>query len=45
LVGSRLLKVDGRWEAVGEVRHLIAGRLTDLTALLEGINVRSRDFH
>ena len=45
LVGSRLLKVDGRWEAVGEVRHLIAGRLTDLTPLLEGIVVRSRDFH
>ncbi|MGA9702893.1 OB-fold nucleic acid binding domain-containing protein, partial [Pseudomonas sp.] len=45
LVGSRLLKVDGRWEAVGEVRHLIAGRLTDLTPLLEGITVRSRDFH
>ncbi|WP_460114478.1 error-prone DNA polymerase [Pseudomonas sp. H3_G03] len=45
LVGSRLMKVDGRWEAVGEVRHLIAGRLTDLTPLLEGITVRSRDFH
>ena len=45
LVGSRLLKVDGRWEAVGEVRHLIAGRLTDLTPLLEGMSVRSRDFH
>ncbi|MEX5496581.1 OB-fold nucleic acid binding domain-containing protein, partial [Pseudomonas asgharzadehiana] len=45
LVGSRLLKVDGRWEAVGEVRHLIAGRLTDLSVLLEGIDVRSRDFH
>jgi error-prone DNA polymerase len=45
LVNSRLLKVDGRWEAVGEVRHLIAGRLTDLTPLLDGIPVRSRDFH
>ena len=45
LVGSRLLKVDGRWEAVGEVRHLIAGRLSDLTPLLAGISVRSRDFH
>ncbi|MGY2378445.1 error-prone DNA polymerase [Pseudomonas sp. SDO524_S393] len=45
LVGSRLLKVDGRWEAVGEVRHLIAGRLTDLSPLLEGMHVRSRDFH
>ncbi|CRM67004.1 Error-prone DNA polymerase [Pseudomonas sp. 37 R 15] len=45
LIGSRLLKVDGRWEAVGEVRHLIAGRLTDLSPLLDGIVVRSRDFH
>jgi len=44
LVGSRLLKVDGRWEAVGEVRHLIAGRLTDLSPLLSGVSVRSRDF-
>ncbi|WP_339532327.1 error-prone DNA polymerase [Pseudomonas mucidolens] len=45
LVGSSLLQVEGRWEAVGEVRHLIAGRLSDLTPLLAGINVRSRDFH
>ncbi|MBN0980828.1 error-prone DNA polymerase [Pseudomonas hygromyciniae] len=44
LVNSRLLKVEGRWEAVGEVRHLIAGRLSDLTPLLAGISVRSRDF-
>ncbi|WP_218281482.1 error-prone DNA polymerase [Pseudomonas sp. URMO17WK12:I6] len=45
LVGSQLLKVDGRWEQVGEVRHLIAGRLSDLSSLLDGIHVRSRDFH
>jgi error-prone DNA polymerase len=44
LVGSQLLKVDGRWEKVGEVRHLIAGRLSDLSSLLDGISVRSRDF-
>ncbi|RON24500.1 error-prone DNA polymerase [Pseudomonas brassicacearum] len=44
LVGSQLLKVDGRWEQVGEVRHLIAGRLSDLSSLLDGISVRSRDF-
>ncbi|WP_218191454.1 error-prone DNA polymerase [Pseudomonas sp. A25(2017)] len=44
LVGSQLLKVDGRWESVGEVRHLIAGRLSDLTELLAGIQVQSRDF-
>ncbi len=45
LVGSQLLKVDGRWEKEGEVRHLIAGRLSDLSPLLDGIHVRSRDFH
>ncbi len=45
LVGSQLLKVDGRWESEGNVRHLIAGRLSDLTPLLDGISVRSRDFH
>ncbi|PNG32127.1 error-prone DNA polymerase [Pseudomonas protegens] len=44
LVGSQLLKVDGTLETVGEVRHLIAGRLTDLSPLLDGISVRSRDF-
>ncbi|VVM67186.1 error-prone DNA polymerase [Pseudomonas fluorescens] len=44
LVGSQLLKVDGRWEQEGEVRHLIAGRLSDLSRLLDGISVRSRDF-
>ncbi|WP_307335525.1 error-prone DNA polymerase [Pseudomonas lini] len=44
LVGSQLLKVDGRWEKEGEVRHLIAGRLSDLSPLLDGISVRSRDF-
>ncbi|MEB0048104.1 MULTISPECIES: error-prone DNA polymerase [unclassified Pseudomonas] len=44
LVGAHLLKVDGRWEKEGEVRHLIAGRLSDLSPLLDGISVRSRDF-
>jgi hypothetical protein len=28
----------------GKVRHLIAGRLSDLSSLLDGISVRSRDF-
>jgi len=27
------------------VRHLIARRLEDVTALLQGLDVRSRDFH
>ncbi len=45
LVGSRLLRVDGRFESEKGVRHVIAGRLQDLTALLSGLDVRSRDFH
>jgi error-prone DNA polymerase len=44
LVGSQLLQVDGRLEAVDGVRHLIARRLQDLTQLLTGLDVRSRDF-
>jgi error-prone DNA polymerase len=45
LVGSQLLQVRGRLERVGEVRHVIAGYLQDMTALLHGLDVRSRDFH
>lgn len=44
LVGAQLLKVDGTLETEGEVRHLIAGRLSDLSDLLSGITIRSRDF-
>jgi error-prone DNA polymerase len=45
LVGSRLLAVDGRWEAVDGVRHLIAQRLHDLSPLLGTLRVTSHDFH
>ncbi|BAN50119.1 error-prone DNA polymerase [Metapseudomonas resinovorans] len=45
LVGSKLLQVDGRLESVDGVRHLIARRLHDLTPLLAGLDVKSRDFH
>jgi error-prone DNA polymerase len=44
LVGSQLLQVRGRLERVGEVRHVIAGHLQDMTPLLHGLDVRSRDF-
>ncbi|WP_028237964.1 error-prone DNA polymerase [Stutzerimonas azotifigens] len=44
LVQSRLLRIDGHLEAANGVRHVIAGRLRDLTPLLAGLNVRSRDF-
>lgn len=45
LVGSQMLQVDGRLETKDGVRHLIARRLHDLTPLLAGLDVRSRDFH
>ncbi|MDD0976801.1 error-prone DNA polymerase [Pseudomonas fontis] len=45
LVGSQLLRVMGRLECAEGVRHLIARRLEDLSPLLHGLDVRSRDFH
>jgi error-prone DNA polymerase len=41
---SQLLQVNGRLEQESGVRHLIAGRLQDLTPLLAGLSVPSRDF-
>ncbi|AGA73637.1 error-prone DNA polymerase [Pseudomonas plecoglossicida] len=45
LVGAQLLKVSGRLEQENGVRHLIARRLEDVSPLLQGLDVRSRDFH
>jgi error-prone DNA polymerase len=45
LAGASLLAVDGRWETVDGVSHLIAGRLQDLTALLGAWAVHSHDYH
>ena len=45
LVGSQLMRVMGRLEFADGVRHLIARRLEDLSPLLHGLDVRSRDFH
>ncbi len=45
LLGSRLMAVYGRVEREGDVVHLIAGRLVDLTPLLGCLPTRSRDFH
>ncbi len=45
LLFSRLMGVAGKIEKQGEVVHLIAGRLTDHTALLGDLEVPSRDFH
>jgi error-prone DNA polymerase len=45
LLGSRLMAVYGRGEREGDVVHLIAGRLVDLSPLLGSLPTRSRDFH
>ena len=52
LLRSRLLAVYGVWQhdvdergQRGEVRHLIAGHLKDLTPLLGGLATQSREFH
>jgi len=44
LIQSQLLRIDGHLESASGVRHVIAGRLSDLTPLLTGLDVRSRDF-
>lgn len=46
LAGARLLAVHGVWQlGDGDVCHLIAGRLVDLTPWLGRLATRSRDFH
>jgi error-prone DNA polymerase len=45
LLDARLLGVWGRVQRDGDVLHVIAGRLEDMSALLGGLRVRSRDFH
>jgi error-prone DNA polymerase len=45
LLGARLLAVYGVLERQGEVTHLIAGHLKDLTPLLGDLVTQSRDFH
>ena len=45
LLESRLLAVRGRWERVDGVEHLVAGDLEDLSGLLGGLSLPSRDFH
>ncbi|MGB8408923.1 MAG: OB-fold nucleic acid binding domain-containing protein, partial [Gallionella sp.] len=45
LLESRLLAVYGVLERQGEVTHLIAGHLKDLSPLLGDLVTQSRDFH
>jgi DNA-directed DNA polymerase III PolC len=44
LLGSRLLEVRGALQREGDVLHVIAQRLTDLSALLGELEFESRDF-
>jgi error-prone DNA polymerase len=45
LLGSKLLAVYGKVEREGQVVHVLAGRLADLSPLLGELPTRSRDFH
>ncbi len=45
LLGAKLLAVFGKVEREGQVVHVLAGRLADLSALLGDLQTRSRDFH
>ena len=45
LLGARLLGVFGQIQRAGEVVHLVAKRLVDLSALLGQLSVHSRNFH
>ncbi|GAB2657118.1 error-prone DNA polymerase [Vibrio panuliri] len=42
---AKILRVKGILEREGEVTHVIAGRLEDLTDSLHGLQSKSRDFH
>jgi error-prone DNA polymerase len=44
LLASSLLTVYGVWQCEGEVRHLVARRLVDHTALLQGLATKARNF-
>lgn len=44
LLASTLMTVFGRWQREGDVVHLVAGKLIDHSALLDGLVSRSRDF-
>jgi error-prone DNA polymerase len=45
LLGASLLGVFGQLQVEGEVVHLVAGRLVDLSAWLGRLETASRDFH
>ncbi|KQR73700.1 DNA polymerase [Burkholderia sp. Leaf177] len=44
-LGATLLAVYGTWQCEGEVKHLVAQRLVDMSHMLGGLTSVSRDFH
>jgi len=44
-LSASLLAVYGVWQCQGEVRHLVAQRLVDMSHLLGGLQSTSRNFH
>jgi error-prone DNA polymerase len=44
VLGASLLAVYGVWQSEGEVRHLVAHRLVDMSHLLNGLQSVSRNF-
>jgi error-prone DNA polymerase len=45
LLGSQLMGVYGTWQNENQVRHLVAGRLVNLSPMLGELATRSRNFH
>ncbi|WP_342051174.1 MULTISPECIES: error-prone DNA polymerase [unclassified Cupriavidus] len=45
VLGATLVGVIGTWQRQGEVKHLVAKELVDLSPLLGRLMVGSRDFH
>ena len=45
LLESRLLEVQGQLQREGDVQHVIAQRLTNLSPMLGDLVVASRNFH
>lgn len=44
VLGARLLAVHGVWQSHQGVKHLLAGRMEDLSPMLAGLQTHSRDF-
>ncbi|WP_028021767.1 error-prone DNA polymerase [Enterovibrio calviensis] len=44
-VTAKILKIKGILEREGEVVHIIAGRLIDMTSTLDQLLIQARDFH